>query len=74
MMSFTIAFVILSVKNVALITFISHNYVKIKVDSDISPLLVEKELSLHNVIIPYKLDFKSILLQYIIRKIILSVT
>ena len=74
MMPFTIAFVILSVKNVALITFISHNYVKIKVDSYISPFLVEKELSLHNVIIPYKSDFKSILLQYIIRKIFLSVT
>ena len=41
-MPFTIALEILSVKNVALITFISDNYVKIKVDSYVSSLLVEK--------------------------------
>ena len=41
-MPFTTALEILSVKNVALITFISDNYVKIKVDSYVSSLLVEK--------------------------------
>ena len=48
MISFTIGLDILKVKKVVLHMFFSHNYQRIKIDSNDS-LLLEKRLTLHNV-------------------------